>query len=134
MRLLDVDIRRPAPLLPFFPLVTPANTLVSLLQHLMKASVLADSSIYFIFSAASLHSSYVYRCELSRCYNLHYFLTLFIISSFQNFLILIPGNIIVLYILIFKFLRDDFLYYFTIKYDNIPDMGVLCHYEMLTRH
>jgi hypothetical protein len=33
-------------LLPFFPLAAPANTLVSLLLQLMKATVLAESSIF----------------------------------------------------------------------------------------
>ena len=41
--------------------VTPANTLVSLFLQLMKATLLAESSLYFIFSLGSLHYSDVYQ-------------------------------------------------------------------------
>jgi hypothetical protein len=37
----------PLPLLPFYPLAAPANTLVSPGLQLMKATVLAESSVYF---------------------------------------------------------------------------------------
>ena len=48
---------------------------------------MAESSIYFIFSPGSLCSSDVYRCESGRCCTLPFFLTFFIISSFQVFLL-----------------------------------------------
>ena len=41
--------RPPPPLLPFFTLAAPANTLVSLLLHLMKAIVLTESSFILHF-------------------------------------------------------------------------------------
>ena len=44
----------PAPLLCFFPLMAPTNNLVSLRLQLMKATVLSESSLYFIFSHSSL--------------------------------------------------------------------------------
>ena len=63
---------------PFSPLATPANTLVSLLLQLMKATVLAESSIlYFIFSLGSLCFGDVYRCEPDSCWTLPFFLTFF---------------------------------------------------------
>ena len=53
----------------------PANTLVSLLQQLMNATVLAESS--FIFQLDSLRYTDVYRCESGRCRTLPFFLTFF---------------------------------------------------------
>ena len=43
--------------------------------QLMKATVLAESSTYFIFSPGSLHSSNIYRCESGRWRILPFFLT-----------------------------------------------------------
>jgi hypothetical protein len=63
----------PPPLLPFFTLTAPTNTLVSLCLQLMKATVLAKSSLYFIFLLGSLCSSNVYRHESSRCCTFPYF-------------------------------------------------------------
>ena len=99
-------------------LETPANTVVSLLLHLLKGTVLAESSIlyfifspdslhyfifspdslhyfifspdslhYFIFSLDSLHYNDVYKHESDRCSTLPFFLTFFIISPFQIFLL-----------------------------------------------
>ena len=51
----DSLTRPPSPLLPIFPLAAPANTRVILLLQLMKATVLAESTSYFIFSAGYLH-------------------------------------------------------------------------------
>jgi len=48
----------PPPLLPFFPLVAPANTGVSLPLQLMKATVLTESYILSIF---------IVICLLQRC-------------------------------------------------------------------
>jgi NAD-dependent protein deacetylases, SIR2 family len=45
-----------------------------------SAIVLAESSLYLIFSLCSLRSSDVYRHESSRCCSLPFFLTLSIIS------------------------------------------------------
>ena len=66
--------RPPLPLLPFFPLATPANTLVSLRLQSMKATVLAESSLYFTVSPDSLCFSNVYRHESCRCRILPFFL------------------------------------------------------------
>jgi hypothetical protein len=44
----------------------------------MKTTVLAESSLYFIFSPGSLHYSDVDRHESGRCRNLLFFLTFFI--------------------------------------------------------
>ena len=65
----------PPLLLPFSPIAAPANTWVSLRLQLMKATVLAESSLYFIFSLGSLCSSHVYRHESGRCCTLPFFLT-----------------------------------------------------------
>ena len=40
----------------------------------MRATVLAERSVYFIFSQSSLHSSDVYRCESGRCRTVPFFL------------------------------------------------------------
>ena len=53
----------------------------------MKATVLAESSIYFTFLLGSLCPSDVYRCEWGRCRTLSFFLTFFIISPFQVFIL-----------------------------------------------
>ena len=42
-------------------LVAPANTSVNLPLQLMKATVLAESSILYSFSSSSVHSSDVYE-------------------------------------------------------------------------
>ena len=47
----------------------------------MKATVLAETSLYFIFSPGSLCSSNVYRCESGRCRTLPFFLIFF----YQNY-------------------------------------------------
>ena len=61
---------------PLLPLpAAPANTLVSLL--LMKATVLAKSSFYFIFSPGYVCYCDVYRSESGKCCTLP-FLTFFI--------------------------------------------------------
>ena len=57
----------------------------SLRLQLTKATVFAESSLYFIFSPGSFCSSNVYRHESGRCRTLPFFLT-FIISPFQVFL------------------------------------------------
>ena len=75
------------PLLSFFLLAAPANTLVSLHLQLMKPTVLTESSLYFIFSLGSLCHSNVYRHESGRSHTLPFFLTFFIISPFQVFLL-----------------------------------------------
>ena len=61
----------------------PANTLVSLLQYLMKATVLTESS--FIFSPGSLRYADVYRCESGRCHTLHFFLIYFLSFHLSEF-------------------------------------------------
>ena len=43
--------------------------------QLMKATVLAESSSYFIFSPGYLHYEDVHRCESGRCHSLPFFLT-----------------------------------------------------------
>jgi hypothetical protein len=63
----------------------PSANTVSPCPQLMKATVLAESSIlYFIFSPGSLHYSDVYRCESGRCRTLPFFLIIFIISLYIN--------------------------------------------------
>ena len=52
----------------------------SLHLQLMKATVLAESSIHFIFSQSSFCPSNVYRHESGRCCTLPFFLTFFICS------------------------------------------------------
>jgi hypothetical protein len=44
--------------------------------QLMKATVLAESPLYFIFSPESLRSSDVYRRESGRCHTLPFFLSI----------------------------------------------------------
>ena len=61
-------------------------TLVSLRLQLMKATVLAESSSYFIFSPGYLPYYNVYRCESGRCCLFPFFLTLIILLTFQVFL------------------------------------------------
>ena len=93
MRLPDVDTRRLMELmyklicsLKFVAdMVGVANTLGSLLLQLIIAKVLAESS--FIFSPGSLHYADVYRHEPGRLHTLPFFLTFFIISSFQVFIL-----------------------------------------------
>ena len=74
---------------PYFPslspLASPADTLVSLLLQLKKATMLGESS--FIFSPGSLCYSNVYRHESGRYCTLPFFITFFIISSLQVFLL-----------------------------------------------
>ena len=53
--------------------------------QLMKATVLAESSIYFIFSPGSPRSSDVYRYESGRCRTLPFFLK-FNVPEVHNFL------------------------------------------------
>ena len=55
--------------------------------QLMKATVLAEISMYFIFSPGYLCSSDVYRRDSGRCRTIPFFLTFFIISPFQVFLL-----------------------------------------------
>ena len=64
--------RPPPPILPFYPLAAPANTLVSLHLQLMKGIMLAESSIFLL---GSLCSSDVYRCESGGCCTLPFFLS-----------------------------------------------------------
>ena len=73
----------PPPLHPFsFPPSSTCAHLVSLLQQMMNATVLAESSIsYFIFSPGSLHYGDVYRCESGKCHTLLLFLTIFMNSN-----------------------------------------------------
>ena len=52
-----------------------SSTCGCLRLQLTKATVLAESSLYFIFSPGSLHSSGVYRRESDRCCTLPFFLT-----------------------------------------------------------
>jgi hypothetical protein len=66
----------PHPYFPFPSLAAHANTL-SLHLKLIKATVLAESSLYFIFSLGALHSSDIYRCESGRCHTLPFFLAFF---------------------------------------------------------
>ena len=75
--------RTPPPLFPFFSLVALANTLASLRLQLMKATMLAESSTYFIFSPGSLHSRDVYRRESGRRCTCSFFLT-FLSLNFEN--------------------------------------------------
>ena len=58
----------------------------NLLLQLIKATVLAKSSI-FIFSSGTLCYGDVYRCGSGSCCSLPFFLTFFIISPFQVFLL-----------------------------------------------
>ena len=58
----------------FPPLAAPANTLVTLCLQLMKVSMMAKSSLHFIFSLGSFPSD-VYRRESGRCRTLSFFLT-----------------------------------------------------------
>ena len=58
----------------------PSNTLIRICLQLMKATVLAESSLYLIFSLDSLRSSDVYRHESGRCRTLPFFLTLLLIK------------------------------------------------------
>ena len=67
--------REPPPLLPFSRLAATANTLLSLC--LMKATVLAESSLYLIFSPGSFCFSDVYRRESGRCRTRPFFLTFY---------------------------------------------------------
>ena len=63
-----------------------ANTVTSIscsCLQLMKATVLAESCIYFTFSLSYLRSSDVYRHESARCHNLTLFLT-FMIMIFKS--------------------------------------------------
>ena len=46
-------------------------------DKLMKATVLAESCLYFIFPPGSLCSSDVYRHESGRCHTVLFFLTFF---------------------------------------------------------
>ena len=75
--------RPPPPILPFFPIAPPANTLVSLRLQLMKATVLAES--YFIFSLGSTCYADVYRRESRRCCTLPFFLTYFLSFHLSRF-------------------------------------------------
>ena len=83
----------PPLLLPFFPLAAPANTLVSLHLQLMKATVLAESTLYFIFSLGSLHSSDIYRWKSGTCRTLPFFLT-FYLSRFSFYIKTYRWNIL----------------------------------------
>ena len=56
--------------------------------QLMKVTVLAESSVYFIFSLGSLRCSDVYRCESGRFCILPFFLTFFTRSQCEKFLLL----------------------------------------------
>ena len=56
----------PPLLFPFSSLATAASTLVSLRLQLMKAIMLAESSLYFIFSPGSLYYSDIYSRESGR--------------------------------------------------------------------
>jgi hypothetical protein len=79
----------PHPYFPFSSLAATANTLTSLHLQLMKATVLAESSIYFIFS---LRSSDVYRHESGKSRTLPFFLNFFCHFTFLCFsFILIHG-------------------------------------------
>ena len=51
----------------------------------MKATVLAESSLYFIFSPSSLCSSDVCRHESGRCHTFPFFLTIFYHFPFPGF-------------------------------------------------
>ena len=73
--------RLPPSLLPFYPLAAPANTLVSLRLQLMKATMLAESSLNFIFSLGSLCYSDVYKHVSGSGRTLPFFLTFFIITA-----------------------------------------------------
>ena len=55
--------RLPPPVFTFSPLVTPTNTLVSLLLQLMKVTVSTENS--FIFSPGTLGYAHVYRHGIS---------------------------------------------------------------------
>ena len=61
--------------LPVSPLAGPANTSVSLPLQLMKATVLAGSSILYSFSSSSVHSSDVYEQQPGRCRSISFRLT-----------------------------------------------------------
>ena len=75
-------LRLPTSLLPFSPLMASANTFVSLLLQLTKATMLAESS--FIFTPGFLHYGDVYRRESGRCRTLPFFLT-FLLFHFPRF-------------------------------------------------
>ena len=64
------------------PLAVLAKTLVSLLLQL-----LAESSLYLIFSLGSLPYSDVFKRKSGRCSTLPFFLRFFIVSSFQVFVL-----------------------------------------------
>jgi hypothetical protein len=64
------------------------ESLVNLCLQLMKTTVLAESSLYFIFSPGCLLSSDIYRRVSGRHHTPPlFFLTFFIISPFQVFLL-----------------------------------------------
>jgi hypothetical protein len=56
---------------------------------LMKATVLAESSSYFIFSPGYLRYCDVYRCESVRCHTLPFFLTFFLSNSVYVYVFLV---------------------------------------------
>ena len=84
----------PPPLLPFSPLAAPANTLISIHIQLMKATLLEESSLYFIFSPGSLCYSDVYRRESGRCHTLPFFLTFFYHFTFPGFPFILINKIL----------------------------------------
>ena len=77
---------------------------------MIKATVLAESSIYFIFSHSSLCSSNVYRCESGRYHSLPFFLTFlsFLLSRF-SFYINIMGIISIKNILTSSLMRHVYI-------------------------
>ena len=86
------NLTRPHPLLlPFSPLAAPANTLISIHIQLMKATLLEESSLYFIFSPGSLCSSDVYGHESGRCRTFPFFLTFFYHFTFPGFPFILIG-------------------------------------------
>jgi len=61
--------------------------------QLMKATVLIESFLYFIFSLGYLCYCYVYRCESGRCCTFSFFLKFFDHFTFLGFPFILPFKI-----------------------------------------
>jgi hypothetical protein len=65
-RLIIMLAASPIPL-PFFALAAPASIIISLHLQLMRATVLAESSCFYLFSLDFVYSMAVCRHESDRC-------------------------------------------------------------------
>ena len=75
----------PPPLLPFYPLAAPTNTLVSLLHSWWKPQCCLKALSYVLFFHSSLCNGDAYRHESGRCRTLHLFLIFFYHFTFPGF-------------------------------------------------